>query len=151
VVSCLASIRTGGDARRSTIFHQGPGFTIFFQAHLLGFAMRVEAEHGGEHAGFDGEDVPEVERDDVGDQEVDVLGAIDAAAFADGVSGAGFVGLRAEAIAGFDLDADKAVSVVEDEVVALAVAPRLGDAESELAGFVKESGFTAFSAALGVL
>src|SRR5712692_4343043 len=112
--------------------------------------MGIEAEHGGGHAGADGEDVPEVERDDVGDQEVYVLGGIDGAAFADGVGGAGFVGVGAEGVGGFDLDAQEAASVVEDEVVALTVAPGFGDAESELAGFVEEGSFGALAAALGV-
>ena len=112
--------------------------------------MGVEAEHGGRLAGADGEDVPEVEGDDVGDQEIDVAGGIDGAGFADGISGAGFVGVGAEGGGGLDLDADEAASVVEDEVVALAVAPGFGDAESEGTGFVEESGFAAFAAAFGV-
>src|SRR5712692_9303656 len=113
--------------------------------------MGIEAEHGGGHAGADGEDVPEVERDDVGDEEVYVLGGIDGAGFADGVGGAGFVGVGAEGVGGFDLDTEEAASVVEDEVVALAVTPGFGDAESERAGFLEESGFAALAATLGVL
>jgi len=110
----------------------------------------VEAEHGGRHAGADGEDVPEVERDDVGYEEIDVAGGIDGAAFADGVGGASFVGVGAESVGGFDLDAEEAATVVEDEVVAFAVAPGFGDAESEGTGFVEKSGFAAFAATLGV-
>jgi hypothetical protein len=49
------------------------------------------------------------------------------------------------------LDAEEAGSVVEDEVVAAAVSPGLGDAESELGSFVKEGGFGAFAGDLGVL
>jgi len=128
-----------------------PGFAILFEAHFPGGTVGIEAEHGGGHAGADGEDVPEVERDDVGDEEVYVLGGIDGAAFADGVGGTSFVGVGAEAVGGFDLDAEEAVSVVEDEVVALAVAPGFGDAESEGAGFVEEGGFGALAAAFGVL
>jgi hypothetical protein len=56
----------------------------------------------------------------------------------------------AEGGGGLDLDAEEAASVVEDEVVALAVAPGFGDAESEGTGFVEESGFVAFAAAFGV-
>jgi hypothetical protein len=42
------------------------------------------------------------------------------------------------------------VAGVEDEVVTLAVAPGLGDGESEAGGFDDESGFGEFSGALGV-
>ncbi len=36
-------------------FHQVPGFAVFFQSHFFGAKVRVEAEHGGGHAGFDGD------------------------------------------------------------------------------------------------
>ena len=108
---------------------QVPGFAVFFEAHLFGLAVGVEAEHGRGGADFDGDDVPDVERDDVGGDEVDVFLGVDGAAFADGVGGAGFVGAGADGVGAFDLNAVEAVSVVEDEVVAAAVAPGLGDAE----------------------
>jgi hypothetical protein len=41
-------------------------------------------------------------------------------------------------------------TVVEDEVVALAVSPGLGDGEAALAGLVEEGGFGTLSGALGV-
>jgi hypothetical protein len=118
---------------------------------LFGGAVGIKTEHGGGHAGADGEDVPKIERDDVGYEEVDVGGGVDGAAFADGVSSAGFISVGAEGVGGLDLDAEEAASVVEDEVVALAVAPGLGDTESEGAGFVEEGGFAALAGALGVL
>lgn len=117
---------------------------------MFGVAVGIEAQHGRGHAGFDREHVPDVEWDDVGDQEVDVRGAVDGAAFADGVGGASFVGVGAQRVGGFDLDAEEAASIVEDEVAALTVSPGLGDAEAELAGFVEESGFGALAASLGV-
>ena len=50
-----------------------------------------------------------------------------------------------------DWDARKVYSsVVEDEVVALAIAPWLADGEVALAGLSKEGGFGMFSGALGV-
>jgi hypothetical protein len=123
--------------------HQFPGFAVFFQAHLFGFAVGIEAEHGRGHAGLDGENVPDVERDDVGDEEINVARGIDGASFADSVGGAGFVSLGAETVGGLDLDAEKAMAVVEDEVVAFGVSPGLGNAEAERAGFVEEGGFRA--------
>ena len=41
-------------------------------------------------------------------------------------------------------------AVVEDEVVALAVSPGLGDGEAALGGLVEKGGFGALSGALGV-
>jgi len=41
-----------------------PGFAVFFEAHLSGLAVGVEAEHGLGSADFDGDDVPDVEGDD---------------------------------------------------------------------------------------
>ena len=52
---------------------------------------------------------------------------------------------------GADLHAPEAVAGVEDEVVAVAVSPGLGDAEAEGDGFVHESQFGEFSATLGGL
>ncbi len=127
-----------------------PGFAVGFEAHLFGFAVRIETKHGRGSAHFDGQDVPEVEGDDVGDEEVDVAAGVDGASFAGSVGGAGFVGAGAEGVGGFGLNADELASVVEDEVVALAVSPGLGDAEAEAGGFVEEGGFGALSGALGV-
>jgi hypothetical protein len=118
---------------------------------LFGFAVGIETEHGRGHAGADGNNVPDVERNDVSYEEVDVARGIDGAAFADGVGGASFVGVGAEAVGGLDLHAEKAAAVVEDEVIALGVSPGFGDAEAELAGFVEKGGFAALSGALGVL
>ena len=41
-------------------------------------------------------------------------------------------------------------AIVEDEVVAVAVSPGLGDGEAALAGLVEEGGFGTLSGALGV-
>jgi hypothetical protein len=57
-----------------------PGFAVGFQAHAFGLAVGIEAEHGGGGADFYGDDVPDVEGDDVGGDEVDVRFGIDGAA-----------------------------------------------------------------------
>ena len=41
---------------------------------MFGFAVGVEAEHGRGHANADRKNVPEVERDDVGNEEIYVPG-----------------------------------------------------------------------------
>jgi len=131
-----------------------PGFAVFFEAHALSFAVGVEAEHGLGCADFDGDDVPDVEGDEVGSDEVDVALGVGDVAMAGFVGGAGFVGAGAEGVGALDLDADEVNcwvrTVVEDEVVTLAVSPGLGDGEAALAGLVEESGFGALSGALGV-
>ena len=58
-------------------------------------------------ADFDGDDVPDVERDDVGGDEIDVALGIDGAAFADGVGGAGFIGIGTEGVGALDLSVRK--------------------------------------------
>jgi len=82
-----------------------PGFAVFFEAHLFGFAVGVEAEHWLRGADFYGDYVPDVQRDYVGGYEVYVAPGVDGAAFAYGLGGAGFVGSGAEAFGAFDLDA----------------------------------------------
>src|SRR5580704_2841926 len=116
--------------------------------------MGVEAEHGLRGADFYGDYVPDVQRDYVGGYEVDVAFVVGDVAAADGVRRAGFVGIGAEAVGALDLDAEEVDSglgtIVEDEVVALAVSPGLADGEAALAGLVEESRFGTFSGALGV-
>ena len=90
----------------------------------------------------------------MGGYEVDVAFGVDGAGVAYGVGGAGFVGSGAEGVGAFDLDAEEVNrglrTVVEDEVVALAVSPGLADGEAALAGLVEEGGFGTLSGALGV-
>ena len=52
-----------------------------------------------------------------------------------GISGLDLVSVGVEGFGAFDLDAEGGVSGVEDEVVALAVSPGLGDGEAEAGGF----------------
>jgi len=130
-----------------------PGFAVFFQAHAFGLAVGIEAEHGLGSTDFDGDDVPDVERDYVGGDEIDVALGVDGAAFASGVGGSSFVGIGAEGVGALDLDAEEVDgglgAVVEDEVVALGVSPGFGYGEAALAGLVEEGGFGTFSGALG--
>ena len=131
-----------------------PGFAVGFEAHLSGLAVGIEAEHGCGRADFYGDDVPDVEFDYVSSDEVDVALGVDGSTAAGGVGGAGFVGAGAEGISAFDLNTEEVDvwlgSVVEDEVVTLAVSPGLADAEAALGGLVEEGGFGALAGALGV-
>ena len=79
-----------------------PGFAVWFEAHLFGLAVRVEAEHGRGGADFYRDDVPDVEGDNVGGDEVNVFLSVDRTFFAGGVGGAGFVGLGANGFGALD-------------------------------------------------
>jgi len=104
----------------------------------------------------DGEDVPGVDGDDVGDQGVDIFCCVGEFGFAaefasiDGADGLDVVSAGAERGGAFYLDAPKARAIVENEVVALAVGPGFGDAESQAGGFEEEGGFRKVSGLGGV-
>jgi len=128
-----------------------PGFAVLFPAGALAgdVGVKTQAFVGGE--GFDGQDVPDVEGDDVGGQEVDVVGGVrDFALAVDAVDGLNVVAAGTEDFGAFQLYAQEAGTGVEDEVVALAVSPGLGQVEAQGFGFEQEGGLGEFSGALGV-
>jgi hypothetical protein len=128
-----------------------PSLAILFPAGSLAGDVGIEAEAfvGGE--GFNGQDVPDVEGEDVGDQDVNVVGGVDDFAFAvDAVDGLDVVAASADDFGAFELHAPEARAGVEDEVVAFAVSPGLGEVEAEGFRFQEEGGFGEFSGALGV-
>ena len=51
-----------------------PGLAIVFEARTFASALRIEAEAFAGREGLDGEHVPDIERDDVGDENVNVVG-----------------------------------------------------------------------------
>ena len=93
------------------------------------------------------EHIPKVLRNNVGNQEVNFFSGVDTAGVAS--TGVNAIGAVAHAGRGLDLDARETAGKVEDEIVAVAVAPGFGDAESEAGGFVEEGGFGDLSATLG--
>ena len=112
--------------------HEAPGFAVFLEAGHPAAAGR-EHFHGacpGEEA--DGEHVPDVVVDNVADNELDVpRGVATAVDVATGVEG---VSVDSAGVGGLGLDAPGAMSVVEDEVVAIALSPGFGDGEAEGGG-----------------
>jgi len=105
----------------------------------------IEADAFAVSDGLDGDDVPEVFGDDVGDQEIDFSGVVDGVA---GSGGADAVAGFGVAAGGFDLDAEEAAAASDDGVVAFTVSPGDADAEAEVGGASQEGGFGGFSAAL---
>jgi len=63
------------------------------------------------------------------------------------IAGVEAVSINGSGAGGLDLPA--VVASVEDEVVAVALSPGLGHAETEAGGFVEDSGFGDLAAALG--
>ncbi len=96
--------------------------------------------------GADGEDVPGVGGDDEGGEEVELVGAVDDVAGADGAD----VGVVALIDGAFDLHAAEEAVVVGGEIVGSGFSPGLGDAESALGGALHEAEFGPLSAKLGV-
>lgn len=92
-----------------------------------------------------GNDIPNVPRDDVGRQEVYFIGGVSRAAIATSVD---LVALPTPGR--FNLNAQEGLASAEDDVVAIAVPPGLGDAEAHTYGFEHESKLGKFSALLSV-
>jgi len=86
----------------------------------------------------------------VGGDEVDIFLGVDGASLAEAVGGAGLVGAGAEGFGALYLDAPEALAVVQDEIATEAVAPGLGDSESQGGGAVEEGGFGTLSGEFGV-
>ena len=173
-----------------------PGLAIVLEARTFASALRIEAKAFAGREGLDGEHVPDIERDDVGDKDVDVVGGVNHLALAvDGVDGLDVVTAGAHDFGALELDAPEvtadgaAVGVVivrvevvgvvsvrivamrfvvmgvvvmeivvmkiqavriENEVVALAIAPGFGNAKAQAGGLEQEGGLGEFSFALGV-
>src|SRR5579863_7052658 len=105
-----------------------PGFAVLLVAGVG--AVRVEEDVGASLGGGDGEDVPGAGRNNIGGDEVDLVAAVGDSV---GVEVAA-VGVPAFLAGAFDLDADEVSVALDRKVVGGVVAPRLGDAESELGG-----------------
>src|SRR5439155_22134127 len=55
---------------------QMPGLAIVFEARTFASALRIEAKAFAGREGLDGEHVADIERDDVGDKNVNVVGGV---------------------------------------------------------------------------
>ena len=152
-----------------------PGLAIVLEARTFASALRIEAEAFAGREGLDGEHVPDIERDDVGDKNVNVVGGVNHLALSvDRVDGLDVVTAGAHDFGALELDAPEAMTDgvvagvvvvrvvvmrigavrvfvmrivmgvvvmkieavrIEDEVVALAIAPGFCNAETEAGGF----------------
>src|SRR5256885_10754776 len=107
------------------LLEEALGFAILLEAGRASadVALGVETEAGAGGEGAGGDYVPEIEREDVGDEDVDVGAGVVAFFLLVGVGGLDLVSVGVEGLGAFDLDAPGARAGVEDEVVTLAVAP----------------------------
>jgi len=125
---------------------EAPGFAVAFEVGAGGVAgVGIEADAFAVSDGFDGDDVPDIFGDDVGDEEVDFGGGVDGVAGSGGADAVSGLGVAA---GGFDLDAEEAGAAADDGVVAFTVSPGDADAEAEAGGAGQEGGFGGFAAAL---
>ncbi len=108
--------------------------------------MGIEADGATRSEGFDGQDIPGLRGNDMGDEEIYFVFGV--CGFSMGVNHVAMLGARA---GGFDLHALESAAGVDDEVVGIAVSPGLGDVKAEFAGFTEKNGLGSFTEALAVL
>src|SRR2546427_6859320 len=90
---------------------QMPGLAIVFEARTFASALRIEAKAFAGREGLDGEHVPDIERDDVGDKNVNVVGGVNHLALpVDGVDGLNVVTAGAHDFSALELDAPEAAA-----------------------------------------
>src|ERR1700685_689786 len=101
-----------------------PGFAVLFPAGAFAGDVGIEAEAGGLLDGCDGQDVTDIYGQDVGDQEVDVVGGVGHFALAvDAVNGLDVVAAGAEDFGAFELYAPQAGGGADGYVGARAALP----------------------------
>lgn len=119
----------------------------FFVAGVFGIFQVGGEDYGGlVVGGADGEDVPGVGGDDIGGEEVELVGAVDDVTGADGAD----VGVVPLVEGAFDLHAAKEAVVVGGDVVGGGFSPGLVAAEAALGGALHETEFGPLAAELGV-
>src|SRR5213080_1095271 len=107
---------------------QMPGLAIVLEARSFASALRIEAKAFAGREGLDGEHVPDIERDDVGDKNVDVVGGVNHLALSvDRVDGLDVVTAGAHDFGALELDAPEATGggVAAGGVVVRVVAVRV--------------------------
>ena len=124
-----------------------PGFAVLLEAGHAAAAGREDLDRSALAVGFDRNDVPDIVGNDVPDDEIYVAASI--SVLADIAAGVEAVSVDGAGVGGLDLNAPAAACDIDDEVVAVALAPRLGHAEAERGGFVKKRRFGDFAATLG--
>ena len=126
-----------------------PGFAVAGVDSVVFAMLGKNVNAGASRQGFDRDQDPGVFGEKIASDEVDFVRSIRNANAVTAALGGEEVCALTKAAGGFDLHPREAMSRVDDEVVAFAVAIRLGDGESEAGGLPEESELGEFSAALG--
>jgi hypothetical protein len=127
--------------------YKAPCFPIFFETRLAARASRSQRDGGASAEGVDWDHIPDVFGYDVGNQKIDVVGSVFPVG---GVAGSNAVIMRPARVSGLDLHAPGTPAVIQDEIVAVAVALGLGNGKAEESCFVEKSGLASLTAPLDV-
>jgi hypothetical protein len=130
-------------------FEEVPGFfvAIEFAVAAAVFAMWREQNVSLSHGCCGGNDVPGIGGDDVGGDEIELIGGV-----GNSVGGyAAAVGVPAATLGALDLDAQEASAMLDGEVVRGSVSPGLGDAKAVLGGAGHKAQLGPFTPRFGVL
>ena len=111
-----------------------PGVAVRRVEAVVGAIARKDVDAFAAGKRFDGDDDPGVFGKDVTDEEVDFVGGVGDRHTVGAALRGDEVRPLAEAAGGFHLHADEAPAGVDDEVVAITVAVRLGNGESQAGG-----------------
>jgi len=123
---------------------EAPGFAILFEEGAgLAASVGIKADTFALADGLNGDDVPDIFGDNVGDEEVDFFTRIDSPVGSGGFDAVAGLGVEGS---GFDLDAEESAVEFDDGVIAVAVSPGDADTETEMGGAGEEGGFGGFSA-----
>ena len=127
--------------------HQVPGFAVLIESRAL--ALRRNAHHFAMFDHHYGENIPSVFREDVSHQEIDFFSGIWNVAGACGPQSV-VRPSRTFSPHGFYLNAPKNFSQAHDDIIAIAIAPGLGNGEAEGSGPAHEGEFGEFAAMFAV-
>jgi len=145
------------------IFQQIPGFFVLLVETSEGLALALGKKTDGMAASefFDGNDVPEIDRCDETDDKINFVNGVvgGTTSFAKTshnhliAEPAPLLGVLAVRLSegGFHLDAEQAASVLNEEVVGMAVPVGFGDADALARRAIHEGEFCELSAALGAV
>lgn len=114
---------------------KAPGFAILFVAGVAS-GVGVEAESFAPGEGLDGDDIPDVLRNDVSRDEVNVVGGV-------GITpprGFDAIAIFGATLGGFDLNAPESVAGADQKIVGMSFSPRLGDVEVEQSNASQKGG-----------
>lgn len=126
-----------------------PGFTVLLELGYLFAAIRKQAHGLYVFESAWREDVPSVLGHDVGDQQIDFIGAVGLALVAVGADVISAASLGTDTMGRLNLHAQETSADIDDEVVTIAIPPGFGDSETHGGGLAQEGGLSNLPATFG--